>query len=68
MVKLHDDYYNYDEKTMCLIGERTGRVFRLGDSVSVQIDHVDKRLRTIDFSMVYDELDDDDYRIDANTI
>jgi len=63
MVRLHDDYYNYDEKTLCLIGERTGRIFRLGDQVKVEVLSVDKRMRTIDFSLVYDELEEESYTI-----
>lgn len=63
MVRLHDDYYNYDEKTLCLIGERTGRIFRLGDAVKVEVLSVDKRMRTIDFSLVYDDLDEESYTI-----
>lgn len=63
MVRLHDDYYNYDEKTLCLIGERTGRIFRLGDQVKVEVLSVDKRMRTIDFSLVYDDLDEESYTI-----
>jgi len=63
MVKLHDDYYNYNEKTMCLIGERTGRIFRLGDQLTVEVSTVDKRMRTIDFNLVYDDLDEDEYLI-----
>lgn len=49
IVKLEDDYYNYDEKIMCLVGERTGRIFRLGETMAVEVVSVDKRLRTIDF-------------------
>jgi len=63
MMKLHDDYYNYDEKNMCIIGERTGRIFRLGDLVSVEVQSVDKRMRTIDFALVYDELKEEEYTI-----
>ncbi len=63
MVKLHDDYYNYDDKQMCLIGERTGRIFRLGDAVTIEILSIDKKMRTIDFGLVYDELEEDDYLV-----
>ncbi len=61
MDRLLDDYYIYDEKTMCLIGERTGRVFRLGDPLTIEVVSIDKRMRTIDFSLVYDDLNDEDY-------
>jgi ribonuclease R len=32
---LDDDYYVYDEKHICLIGEKTKKVYRLGDSVNI---------------------------------
>ena len=63
MVKLHDDYYNYDEKQMCLIGERTGRIFRLGDPVTIEVLSIDKKMRTIDFGIIFDDLEEEDYLV-----
>ena len=57
MNRLTDDYYNYDEKNMTLIGERNGRIFRLGESVTVEVLSVDKRMRTIDFGIIYEDID-----------
>lgn len=60
MNRLMDDYYNYDEKHMTLIGERTGRIFRLGEAVTVEVLSVDKRMRTIDFGIIYEDFDDEE--------
>ncbi|WP_236838663.1 ribonuclease R [Caldalkalibacillus salinus] len=49
---LTDDYYHYHEKQYAMIGERTGKVFRLGDQVTVQVVKVDLDERSIDFEMV----------------
>jgi ribonuclease R len=60
MNRLTDDYYNYDEKHMTLIGERNGRIFRLGESITVEVLSVDKRMRTIDFGVIYEDIDDEE--------
>ncbi len=60
MNRLTDDYYNYDEKHMTLIGERSGRIFRLGEPVIVEVLSVDKRMRTIDFGILYEDVDDEE--------
>ena len=49
---LTDDYYHYDEKRMVLVGEKTGRIFKLSDKVKVRVVACDKKERTIDFEVV----------------
>ncbi|MBI4553651.1 MAG: ribonuclease R [Candidatus Latescibacteria bacterium] len=49
---LTDDYYVFDRDRRRLIGERTKRVFRLGDRVRVRVTRADRRLRRIDFELV----------------
>jgi len=39
--ELLDDYYEFDEHRLRLVGERTGRVWRLGDTVKVKLARVD---------------------------
>lgn len=34
---LTDDYYTFDEENYCLRGERTGRIFTLGDGVRIRV-------------------------------
>jgi ribonuclease R len=46
---LMDDYYLLREKEYALIGERTGRRFRLGDPLRVTVSRVDRLERKIDF-------------------
>ncbi|CAM3699466.1 ribonuclease R [Marinicrinis lubricantis] len=49
---LSDDYYHYDERHLALIGERTSRVFRIGDEVKVRVARVNMDDYNIDFEMV----------------
>ncbi len=49
-----DDYYNYDERSYSMVGEMTGRTFELGMRVAVRVKETNKMLRTIDFEL-YDE-------------
>lgn len=49
---MSDDYYAFDEKAHRLKGESTGRIYRLGDRVEVQVARVDLERRQIDFALV----------------
>jgi len=49
---LSDDYYHFHELHMALIGERTSRVFRIGDEVRIRVARVNMEEYTIDFEMV----------------
>ena len=46
---LNDDYFIFIEKEMITRGERSGKTFRIGDSISVLVYAVDTLSRTIDF-------------------
>ncbi|MBI5561355.1 MAG: ribonuclease R [Deltaproteobacteria bacterium] len=48
---LGDDYYIYDEKRHCLVGEHTKKRFRLGDAATVRIAKVDIERRRIDLEL-----------------
>ena len=52
---LESDFYEYNEKQYSLIGIRTGKVYRLGDKVKVQVVRVDENRHEIDFMLVEDE-------------
>lgn len=46
---LPDDYYRHDEPAHSLIGQRSGRSYRLGDKVTVTVVRVDLQRRELDF-------------------
>jgi ribonuclease R len=52
---LDDDYYIYDEKHLCLIGEKTKKIYRLGDEVKVIVSKVDIEFREIYFELINEE-------------
>jgi ribonuclease R len=47
-----DDYYRFLEKAHLLKGESTGKVYRLGDRVEVQVVRADLERRQVDFALV----------------
>ncbi len=49
---LTDDYYHYDDQSMRLIGERSGKVFQLSDKVKIRVASSSKKEKTIDFELV----------------
>lgn len=49
---LTDDYYHYDEKNIMLVGERTGKTFKLSNKVKVKVIGANKKERIIDFELV----------------
>jgi ribonuclease R len=48
---LGDDFYVYEEKQHRLRGRSSGKVFRLGDSIRVQLKGIDEVRRRLDFRM-----------------
>lgn len=46
-----EDYYNYYEKEYCIRGERSGRVFSLGDKLQVRVERADLSKKQLDFSL-----------------
>ncbi len=51
---IKDDYYEYNERGMILVGQRTGRQFRIGQKVRVKLINVDVDQYDIDFELVED--------------
>lgn len=49
--KLPGDYYYYDEGKCEMVGEATGRTFKLGMPVRVRVEGCDRFNRTIDFGL-----------------
>ena len=52
VTSLKRDYYQFDAAHHRLVGEKTGRVYRLGDQVTVQVIRVDMEDRKIDFDII----------------
>jgi ribonuclease R len=55
VTEMDDDYYIYDEPAHRWIGERTKKVYQLGDKVTVQVLKTDRMTRTIDFRFFSEE-------------
>jgi len=49
---LTDDYYRFDDRQMMMIGEHTGKQFKLGDEVTVKVAAVKPEESAIDFELV----------------
>ena len=49
---MSDDYYRFEASGYRLVGERSGRRFRLGDALDVRVVRVDKEDRLIDLVLV----------------
>jgi len=52
---LDDDYYEYDARSLSLVGERTRKRFRIGDRVRVQVVKSTPESRQIDFILLDSE-------------
>ncbi len=50
--RLTDDYYEYVEKYLALVGCKTHRTYRIGQAVKVKVVNVDKEQSQIDFALV----------------
>jgi ribonuclease R len=52
---LDDDYYQFRQERYEIVGEHSGRRFRLGDRVQVQVARVNRDERKIDFVILEDD-------------
>lgn len=52
------DYYNYDEKTMSLVGQKHKKRYRIGDSVKIVVKSASKEEAFIDFVIKEESSDD----------
>ena len=48
---LQGDYFEYNENAYEMVGQRTGKTYRLGQTVRVQVVKADRTTRTIDFEL-----------------
>ena len=52
LTSMTDDYYLHDARRYRLIGERSNRMYQLGDHAQVRLDHVDLLNKRLSFSLV----------------
>ena len=52
VASLRGEYYHFHETTCELVGERTGKSYRIGQHVRIRVDRADRLLRQIDFAVV----------------
>jgi len=52
---LNDDYYQFVEKHLMLVGDNTRKVYRIGDTVKVLLSKVNIEERNLDFEVVSEE-------------
>lgn len=58
MVRIKDvpgDYFFFDDRNHALVGERTKKIYQLGDTVTVTVAKADLIKRHLDFTMVQEE-------------
>ena len=49
-----DEYYRFDESQKMLIGEKTKKMYRIGDKVRIRVIEANKVLRKINFELITD--------------
>ena len=52
---MKDDYYEFNDRNLLMIGTRTGKVYRIGQSVEVRVTSANTETYEIDFELVEDE-------------
>jgi ribonuclease R len=50
-----DDYYEFNEKTLALLGRHTRKIYKLGDPISIKVTRVNVEERLIDFELATDQ-------------
>ena len=54
---LKNEFYDYDERSMMLRGEKSGKVFKVGQEIKVKLTKSDKMTGDIDFEYIPSDLD-----------
>jgi ribonuclease R len=50
--ELEDDYYEYDEENYCIKGRSTGKLYTLGDRVTIEVVRADLQKKQLDYRLV----------------
>ena len=48
-------HFDYNENEYAMVGTHTGKAYKLGEKIRVQVVAADKMTRTIDFELAEDE-------------
>ena len=56
MREIQSDFYEFDEDNYCLVGRRSGRVYRLGDPVRIRVESTNLDQKILDFSLIEEEI------------
>src|SRR5699024_1468850 len=56
---IDDDYYEYNDQHLVLVGQRTGKIFKIGQEIDVRLTNVNTDDVQIDFEIVKDYADID---------
>jgi Exoribonuclease R len=54
---LDDDYYEYDEENYRIIGRSNGKIYTLGDKVTIEVVKADLQKKQLDYKFVSDKSD-----------
>ena len=65
ITELGEDYFHFDASRHCLKGERTGKTYRLGDRVKVQVAQVNLDERKVDLRFIASDDDGADEQDDS---
>ena len=57
--KLPGDYFYYDESSYEMVGQDSGKRYKLGEKIKIRVDGIDKMTRTIDFGIPFDWEEED---------
>lgn len=55
VASLPGDYFYYDENTYEMVGQDTGKTYKLGERLAIQVKSVDRFARTVDFMIPEEE-------------
>ena len=47
-----DDYWEFDESTMSLIGSKNGKVFKIGEKVKVKLEGINLEMKEVNFKLL----------------
>ena len=50
---MQDDFYYLDEENYCVIGQRNGTKYKLGDELKIKVKRANLSRKQLDFEMIY---------------